>query len=95
MDNRIEKEQTTPYQVIGALNAIFYIFFFEKKKRYKLCYHLTHKEFCGEDDDVKGAHKNFKTNYRMYSKEQQSYDNIRGTLVTISLRVSSLHKPTS
>ena len=85
MDNRIEKEQTTSDQVIGALNAIF---FFGEEQRYKLCYHLTHKEFCGEGDEVKDAHKNFKTNYRMYSKEQLSYDNIRGTLVTISLRVS-------
>ena len=28
IDNRIEKEQTTPYQVIGALNAIFDNVFF-------------------------------------------------------------------
>ena len=35
MDNRIEKEQSTPYEVIDALIAIFYIyiyFFFERKK---------------------------------------------------------------
>ena len=28
MDNKIEKEQATPYQVIGALNAIFYIYIY-------------------------------------------------------------------
>ena len=26
IDKRIEKKQTTPCQVIGALNAIFYLF---------------------------------------------------------------------
>ena len=53
MDNSIEKEETTPYQVICALNAIFYIYiFFLRGKRYRLYYHLTHKEFCGEGDQV-------------------------------------------
>ena len=33
MDNRIEKEETTPYQVIGALNAILYLFIFLRGKK--------------------------------------------------------------
>ena len=28
IDKRIEKKQTTPCQVIGALNAIFYLFIY-------------------------------------------------------------------
>ena len=32
MDNRIEKEQTAPYQAIGAFNAIFYLFFLRGTK---------------------------------------------------------------
>ena len=33
MDNRIEKEKTILYLVIGALNVFFYYFFFFERKK--------------------------------------------------------------